>query len=72
MDIELTGENEKNKLRFVDNYGDIYEVEVIYNINTKELRFRSDYTVSELYMPISFFNEIINTFNITNLMEVKS
>ena len=69
MNIEFTDGNEK-KLRFVDNYGDDYEVEVSYNVNTKELRFRSDYTDSELYMPISLFNEIINTINIIKRMEV--
>lgn len=55
MDIELTGEN---KIRFVDNYGDSYDAEVSYNTTTKELRFRSDYTDAELYIPISLFNEI--------------
>lgn len=56
MNIELTG---VNKIRFVDNYGDSYDAEVSYDTTTKELRFRSDYTDAELYIPISLFKGII-------------
>ena len=57
MNIELTGENE-NKIRFVDNYGDSYDAEVSYNMDIKELRFRSDYTDVELHIPIALINKI--------------
>lgn len=68
MDIKLTHENE-NKLRFVTNYGDAYEAEVSYNVNTKELRFSSDYTDSELYIPITLIIGIVNTINTIKNME---
>lgn len=62
MNILLTVDNKnKNKIRFVDNYGETYEPEVSYNTTTKELRFRCDYTDAELYIPISLFYEISNT-----------
>ena len=69
MNIKLTYKNE-NKLRFVTNYGDTYEAEVSYNVNTKELQFRSDYTDSELYIPIESIIEISNTINTIKNMEV--
>ena len=68
MNIEFEVEN-KNKLRFVDNYGETYESEVIYNTTTKEFRFRCDYADAELYMSISLFNEISNIININKQME---
>ena len=58
MVIRLEDENE-NKLRFVDNYGETYEPEVSYDTTTKELRFRSDYTDSELYIPIELMKLLI-------------